>query len=78
VIGELQKSLTNAQHIQKLLGVVGGAHGPEPAPNSTRHYDAIVVFHTVSSSLQHVGAAAQESLQRNGFVSDLEPIELRL
>lgn len=39
VDGELDEGTSNAHHIDKLLGVVGGGHGPKATANAASHYD---------------------------------------
>ena len=44
VHGELDEGKSHAHHVDELLGVVGGGHGPETAANAASHdYDLSVV-----------------------------------
>lgn len=48
VDGELDERTSNAHHINELLGVVGGGHGPKPATNATSHNNYLyIVVHFV-------------------------------
>jgi hypothetical protein len=40
--GELQQRLASAQHINKLLGPLGGAHGPETASYTAGHDNEMI------------------------------------
>jgi hypothetical protein len=43
----LYKRSSCAEEIKELLGIFFFAEGPEPAADSSAHYNAIVVFHVL-------------------------------
>ena len=48
VDGELDEGTSNAHHVNELLGVVGGGHGPEAATNAASHNNYLyIVVHFV-------------------------------
>ena len=45
VDGELDERTSHAHHVDELLGVVGGGHGPEAATDATSYNDDLVTSH---------------------------------
>jgi hypothetical protein len=41
---ELKECFPHSQDINKLLGTVGGAHGPEPAADAPSHNDQMIIM----------------------------------
>lgn len=54
VDGELDEGTSHAHHVDELLGIVGGGHGPEAAAYAACHYYYLYVIkvHVYTTSLQ--------------------------
>ena len=52
--GELQKRASTSEDVDKLLGIVGGTHGPETTADTSCHYDEMIVRIHVSKIEMYV------------------------
>src|SRR5690606_38828429 len=48
VIRSLDERFSCTQHINELLGQFGTAYRPEPATDTTRHNDGVIILHALS------------------------------
>ena len=64
VHGELEHGAAHAQHVVKLLGVVGAAEGPEPAANAAGHDDEVSGIHG-ANEVERGGACRSASYSIN-------------
>jgi hypothetical protein len=65
----LEESFPDSQHINKLLGKLGGAHGPEPAANTSCHNDQMVVDSCHSDSFFNYLAKIQKLFDMDEYYS---------